>query len=117
MKTLVEAPPLRKSINWYRVGAWALLVVFVCFLVYAAIFAWPHTWDSTLPAPTLFGSTILGGIAETIGVFVLMGIFMSLCWVGIWLLSRAIIGLFLFGEWWYNKMQEADKKNNLTYED
>ena len=120
MKILVEAPPVRKRINWYRIAAYALAVVAIAGLVWAAVLSWPYVWSSegAYAAAQADGQSgwfmvtlFLGSSLLILGVIVLLGFAIYTMW-------KLLMCLATFIEWWYGKVKEIDERNqNLTYED
>lgn len=117
MKTLVEAPPRRKPINWYRVLPYLALATVVVVLIVNLIAMWP-----VLNSGYTLGEAVAnsGGWWEVskmlaaVATILLLGL-AGLGLVGV-IMVYVVMGIDKFCKWWRRKTKEADRRH-LTYED
>lgn len=118
MKTLVEAPPRRKPVNWYRVTPYVTLAVITALLLLNLI----YSWDVITSPEDEYGSILGGSQGFGKAALTLLAALTALAVSGVGIVIAFIALLFLVmgietaWKWWRMKIEETDKKN-LTYED
>ena len=120
MRVLVEASPVRKSINWYRIAAYALAAVAIVGLLWAAVLSWPYVWSSEGAYDAALADGQSGWFMVTLFLgssLLILGV-MALAGFAFYIGSKLLIYLAIFVQWWYYKVKETDERNqNLTYKD